>query len=91
MNTQEENGYAPGDMPDVQPPREQPGSEVEVRLSELEIRSEFQSKTVDDLDTVVREFAQRVDRLERELKDLRRQLESLTGGDGALTVDDDAP
>ncbi|MEX1364286.1 MAG: SlyX family protein [Nannocystaceae bacterium] len=78
-------------MPDVQPPREQPGSEVEVRLSELEIRSEFQSKTVDDLDTVVREFAQRVDRLEHELKELRRQLESLTGGGDALTVDDDAP
>lgn len=56
-------------------------NEVDVRLSELEIRSEFQSKTVDDLDAVVREFAARVDRLERELKELRSQLEAMSDDD----------
>lgn len=66
-------------MPDAETPRQHSeSSEVEVRLSELEVRSEFQSKTVDDLDAVVQEFARRVDRLEHELKDLRRQLESLS-------------
>lgn len=63
-------------MPDAEPPREQNGNqEVEVRLSELEVRSEFQARTVEDLDVVVREFAERVARLERELKELRDQLE----------------
>jgi len=56
------------------------GNEVHVRLSELEIRSEFHARTMEELDAVVREFAERVSRLERELKDLRSQLEVL-GGD----------
>ena len=56
------------------------GNEVHVRLSELEIRSEFHARTMEELDAVVREFAERVSRLERELKDLRTQLEVL-GGD----------
>jgi uncharacterized coiled-coil protein SlyX len=60
------------------------GNEVHVRLSELEIRSEFHARTMEELDAVVREFAERVSRLERELKDLRTQLEVL-GGD----VDED--
>lgn len=78
-------------MPGAQPPREQDGShEVHVRLSELEIRSEFQARTMEDLDTVVREFAERVARLERELKDLRAQLESLSG-DEVEGDDDDEP
>lgn len=65
-------------MSDAEPPREQNGSgEVHVRLSELEIRSEYHSRTVEDLDAVVREFADRVERLERELKELRSQLEVL--------------
>lgn len=70
-------------MPDAEPTRQQQASnEVDVRLSELEIRSEFQARTMEDLDAVVREFAERVDRLERELKELRNQLEVLTGEDG---------
>lgn len=47
---------------------------VEERLVELEVRSEFQRQTVDDLDDVVREFTKRVEALERELKELRAVL-----------------
>ncbi len=53
------------------------------------MRSEFQSATVHDLDTVVREFAERVSRLEAELRELRAQLESLTGEDEGLLASDD--
>jgi len=77
-------------MPGAQPPREQDGRhEVDVRLSELEIRSEFHARTMEDLDTVVREFAERVARLERELKELRSQLESLSSLDDDDDDDDD--
>jgi len=58
--------------------------DVDVRLSELELRSEFQARTMEDLDAVVREFAVRVARLEQELKELRAQLEAMTAGDGDL-------
>jgi uncharacterized coiled-coil protein SlyX len=76
-------------MPGTEPPREHDGgSEVHVRLSELEFRSEFHARTMDELDAVVREFAERVSRLERELKELRAQLEVL-GGDVDDEDDDD--
>lgn len=78
-------------MPGTEPPREQSGgNEVHLRLSELEIRSEFHARTMDELDAVVREFAERVSRLERELKELRAQLEVL-GGDEEEDDDDDEP
>lgn len=66
------------------------GNEVHVRLSELEIRSEFHARTMEDLDAVVRDFAERVSRLERELKDLRSQLEVL-GGDADDEDEADGP
>lgn len=76
-------------MPGTEPPREQSGgNEVHVRLSELEIRSEFHTRTMDELDAVVREFAERVSRLERELKELRAQLEVLGDDDD---IDDEEP
>jgi uncharacterized coiled-coil protein SlyX len=81
-------------MPGVEPPLQpDDGNEVDVRLSELEMRSEFQARTMEDLDTVVREFAERVSRLERELKDLRAQLELLSGDedDDADEDDDEDP
>lgn len=68
-------------MSDAEPPPEQGASgEIDGRLGELEVRSEFQARTVEDLDVVVREFAERVSRLEQELKELRDQLEQLGGG-----------
>jgi uncharacterized coiled-coil protein SlyX len=78
------------EMPGVEPPLQPDGgNEVDVRLSELELRSEFHARTMEDLDIVVREFAERVARLERELKDLRAQLEALSGEDEDDDVDDD--
>ena len=42
-------------MPGTEPPREHDGgNEVHVRLSELEIRSEFHARTMEELDAVVR-------------------------------------
>lgn len=54
------------------------------RLAELEIHSAFQSRTLAELDEVVREFAARVVRLERELGELRPRLSS-------IGADDDPP
>ena len=71
-------------MPDSDPAEEHTrcSDEMDVRLSELEMRSEFQARTMEDLDTVVREFAERVARLEEELRELRSQLEAFNDGDG---------
>lgn len=44
---------------------------LEGRIVDLEVRLAFQQQTIEDLDSVVREFASRVERLERELRDLR--------------------
>ncbi|MEM9459215.1 MAG: SlyX family protein [Myxococcota bacterium] len=72
-------------MSNAEPPREQGASgAVDGRLGELEVRSEFQARTVEDLDAVVRDFAERVSRLEQELKELRDQLEQIGGGGEAL-------
>jgi len=43
----------------------------ESRIVNLEVRAAFQDKLIGELNEVVREFAQRVERLERELKELR--------------------
>lgn len=47
------------------------------RVDELEIRFAFQGRTVEELDEVVRDFSTRVQRLEREMKELRAMLESM--------------
>jgi len=57
-----------------------------VRLSELEVRAEFQARTVEDLDAIVREFADRVARLENELKELRKQLEVISSDDDSSSA-----
>lgn len=75
-------------MPGTEQRERDGGDEVHVRLSELEIRSDFHARTMEELDAVVREFADRVARLERELKDLRNQLEVL-GGDADEDDDED--
>lgn len=80
-------GYAWAKMTDAVPPRGKDASEeVDVRLSELEVRAEFQARTVEDLDAIVREFADRVARLENELKELRKQLEVISSDDGASSA-----
>ncbi len=69
-------------MPEAEsPPGEQPvAPELDRRIREFELQSQFPTRTVEELDAVVREFAERVARLEHELRDLRAQLESLTAG-----------
>lgn len=42
-------------------------ADLQRRLVELEVRAAFQERTIDDLDQVVRQFAARVESLERAL------------------------
>lgn len=49
-------------------------AQLELRIVDLEVRAAFQSATIDALDGVVREFAARVEVLERTLAELRSQL-----------------
>jgi len=44
---------------------------LEGRVVDLEVRLSFQQQTIEDLDSVIREFASRVERLEGELRELR--------------------
>lgn len=53
---------------------------TETRVTELEVRSEFVKQSVEELDTVLREFTQRVTRLEEEFAELRTVLESMRLG-----------
>ncbi|MEZ4384931.1 MAG: SlyX family protein [Nannocystaceae bacterium] len=55
---------------------------LEERLVDLEVRFAFQQQTLDDLDSVVREFAVRVERLEGALAELRAAPAHGEGGDG---------
>lgn len=55
------------------------GIDVDERVKELELRSAFTERTVEDLDAVVREFSLRVEKLEAELRRLRAQFEALGG------------
>jgi uncharacterized coiled-coil protein SlyX len=52
------------------------GDTMRGRIEELEVHAAFQARTIDELDDVVREFSERVRRLERELRELRGQLEA---------------
>ncbi len=45
---------------------------LEARVTDLEVRSAYQDQTIEALDAVVREFARRVEALEKELEELRR-------------------
>lgn len=52
--------------------------ELERRIVDLEVRAAFQTQTIELLDGVVREFAARVEVLERALIEIRGQID-LTG------------
>jgi SlyX protein len=49
---------------------------MEERLVELEIRIAYQERMLAELDAVVREFAERTAKLERELAELRASVQS---------------
>lgn len=53
---------------------------TEARVTELEVRSEFVKQSVQELDSVLREFTTRVTRLEEEFAELRTVLESIRVG-----------
>ncbi len=59
---------------------------VEERLIDLEVRLAYQSTMINSLDEVVREFASRVERLERQLGEMVR-----AEGDGGGVVNDRPP
>jgi uncharacterized coiled-coil protein SlyX len=59
------------------PDEDSNATSLQARMDELEIRFSFTGRTVEDLDEVVRDFSARVQRLEREMKELRAMLESL--------------
>jgi len=44
---------------------------LEARLVDLEVRLSFQQQTIEELDLVLREFTDRVQRLEAELREFR--------------------
>lgn len=53
-----------------------PDAQLLGRIEELEIHAAFQTKTVDDLDAIVRDLGLRVQRLEHELRQLRGLIEA---------------
>ena len=61
---------------------------MEERVTELESRVAFQSKTIRDLDDVVRLFADRVERLEKRVSDLASELRE---GSAAVDPVDEVP
>ncbi len=52
------------------------------RIGELEIRLAYQDKLLSELDDVVQSFALRVERLERQLSDLRDNVSTQEIGPG---------
>jgi uncharacterized coiled-coil protein SlyX len=62
-----------------------PGTEPDLadRLTDAEVRLAYQDRTIAALDEVVRELADRVARLERELERLTMASTGLTGAAGA--------
>lgn len=58
-------------------------NELAERVTELEVKLAYQDRIIADLDGVVREFAERVERLERTVKSLRETAENSADPVGA--------
>ena len=67
-------------LPD--PERVELGPVDSERLLDLEVRIAYQDRLVRELDALVRQFADRLDLAERELKTLKQSLVSPDGGIG---------
>jgi SlyX protein len=68
------------DWPPAPAARYVPHMPFDDRLIELEIRIAHQDKVIEALDDVVRAFAARVEKLEREVETLRKSAGGLTVG-----------
>ncbi len=66
------------------------GDTMQERIEELEVHAAFQARTIEELDLVLREFGMRVDRLERELRELRAQLEPPGAASARAATDEGA-
>jgi uncharacterized coiled-coil protein SlyX len=49
---------------------------VEERMQDLEVKLAFQDKLIRELDALVRTFGDRLDKTERELKELKQSIHS---------------
>ncbi len=63
----------------------------EQRLIELEIRFSHQDEFLQQLNQVVVEQQQKIERLEKEVLDLKKNVNSENGVDGRRTLTDDKP
>ena len=61
---------------------------MQERITELEVKVAFQEKLIADLDDVIRELREQVDRLERDVRELREQG---AGQVEKTTLEDDKP
>jgi uncharacterized coiled-coil protein SlyX len=59
-----------------------PVDSVDERVLDLEVRIAYQDRLVRELDALVRQFADRLDKAERELETLKQSLVSPEGGIG---------
>lgn len=77
------------DNPSMADPNAPSREALERRIVDLEVRAAFQTQTIELLDEVVREFAGRVESLERALGELRMQLNSAAWADAIPLVPED--
>ena len=54
-----------------------PPSELEARVVDLEVKLAFQDRTIEELDTVVREFTEKMEALSHELELVRWSLSDM--------------
>ena len=54
-----------------------PSSELEARVVDLEVKLAFQDRTIEELDTVVREFTEKMEAMSHDLELMRRSLSDM--------------
>ena len=63
-------------------PKQMPKPSIEGRVEELELQAAYTQRSVNELDGVVRECADELTELRREVESLRQTLKRLLEGDG---------
>ena len=54
-----------------------PSEQLEARVVDLEVKLAFQDRTIEELDTVVREFTEKMEAMSHELELVRRSLSDM--------------